>query len=126
MTAPADGTYFVEVRAAGGASMYNLTIGQTGTGGGYKCPRLSDEFVPGEVIVRFHGPQRGIQRGRESPAAIGMNAKAGAPGREMLLDDRRRQRLAADAGRLLGIPAGRSSVSALPTPSCSASCKPCR
>ena len=107
VTAPADGTYFVEVRAVGGASMYNLTIGQPAPAAAKNALRLSDEFVPGEVIVRFHAQQRG-SRPAPSAAAIGMKTKAGAPGREMLLDigeDIAQQQTL----RLLGIPAAQFS-----------------
>lgn len=102
LTAAVDGTYFVEVRAAAGASIYNLTIGRPAPAAAANVPRLSDEFVPGEIIVSFHGSQRASSAAAIADS-IGMTAQAGAPGREMLLavdGDGAWQR----AGRLLGIP----------------------
>ena len=110
VTAPADGTYFVEVRAVGGASMYNLTVGQPAPAAAKNALRLSDEFVPGEVIVRFHATQRGSGP-VPSAAAIGMKTKAGTPEREMLLDigdDIAQQQTV----RLLGIAAAQFGVRA--------------
>jgi serine protease len=110
VSAPADGTYFVEVRAVENASMYNLTVGQPAPAAAKNALRLSDEFVPGEVIVRFHAPQR-ASGPAPSAAAIGMLTKAGAPGREMLLaigDEIAQQQTA----RTLGIPAAQLSLRA--------------
>jgi hypothetical protein len=45
VTAPADGAYFVEVRAVANASMYNLTVGQPTPDAAKYALRLSDEFV---------------------------------------------------------------------------------
>ena len=45
---PADGDYFIEVRAKVSASNYNLTIGQSTADNLTESLRLSDEFVPGE------------------------------------------------------------------------------
>ena len=90
--------------------MYNLTVGQPAPAAAKNALRLSDEFVPGEVIVRFHAPQRGSGP-VASAAAIGMKTKAGAPEREMLLaigDDIAQQQTV----RLLGIPAAQLSVRA--------------
>lgn len=104
LTAAVAGTYFVEVRAATGASIYNLTIGRPAPAGAANVPRLSDEFVPGEIIVSFHGSQR--SSAAAIAGAVGMTARAGAPGREMLLavdDDGAWQQSA----RLLGIPEAR-------------------
>ena len=78
VTAPADGTYFVEVRAVGGASMYNLTVGQPAPAAAKNALRLSDEFVPGRghrslpcTATRLRpGPERRCHRhedqGRDS------------------------------------------------------------
>jgi serine protease len=110
VAAPADGTYFVEVRAVVDASMYNLTAGQPAPAAAEYALRLSDEFVPGEAIVRFRAPQRGSVPA-PSAAAIGMRTMAGAPGREMLLaigDDTAQQQTA----RTLGIPEAQLSVRA--------------
>ncbi len=50
---PGDGRYFVRVNAYLGASSYVLSIGQQTTPPSSQGLRLSDEFVPGEVIVQF-------------------------------------------------------------------------
>ncbi len=110
LVAPADGNYFIEVRATASASNYNLTIGQSPPVATAETLRLSDPFVPGEVIVRFEGDALSSMSLR-SPAGRaqlpGMQVKAGAPGRGMLLwfdeETGRRQAL-----RALGI---RPSVS---------------
>ena len=110
VTAPANGTYFVEVQAVGGASLYNLTVGQPAPAAAKYALRLSDEFVPGEVIVCFHAARRGSGPAA-SAAAIGMKTMAGAPEREMLLaigDDIAQQQTV----RTLGIPAAQLSVRA--------------
>jgi len=110
VTAPADGNYLVEVKSVGGASMYNLTVGQPAPALAKNAPQLSDEFVPGEVIVRFHAQQRSSDPAA-SAAAIGMKTMAGDPGREMLFDigdDIAQQQTV----RLLGIPAAQLSVRA--------------
>jgi serine protease len=55
---PADGTYYIRVEAAdyaglGTATVYVLNIGNKGSAVAGNAPRLSDDFVPGEVLVRF-------------------------------------------------------------------------
>ena len=88
LVAPADGDYFIEVRALASASNYNLTIGQSTSTALTQTLRLSDEFVSGEVIVRFEDddPSTAILRSSAGRAqSLGMQVKAGAPGRGMLL-----------------------------------------
>ena len=88
LTIPSAGTYFVEVYAYASASNYNLTIGQSATSATILDLRLSDEFVPGEAIVRFKDnvlPASGRDSIAARAAAVGMHARAGAPGRAMLL-----------------------------------------
>jgi serine protease len=88
LVAPADGDYFIEVRVLASASNYNLTIGQSTSTALTETLRLSDEFVPGEVIVRFEddAPSSEALRSSAGQAQLwGMQTKAGAPGREMLL-----------------------------------------
>ncbi|UCD27335.1 MAG: S8 family serine peptidase, partial [Planctomycetota bacterium] len=82
------GTYFIEVTAFSGASNYNLTIGQSGASVGIRSLRLEDEFVPGEVIVRFkddHKLTKGVPNAAGLAASVGLQVRAGAPDREMLL-----------------------------------------
>jgi serine protease len=88
LVAPADGLYFIEVRAVASASNYNLTIGHSTSGALTETLRLSDEFVPGEVIVRFEedDPASEVLRSSAGQAQLwGMQTKAGALSREMLL-----------------------------------------
>jgi len=87
--------FFVEVRAANGInnqvySNYVLTIGITGSS--LSVPheyKLSSEFVPGELIVRFNDKilPAGVQQDSLAMRAnsIGLQAVAGAPGRDMLM-----------------------------------------
>ncbi|MHC4446046.1 MAG: S8 family serine peptidase, partial [Planctomycetota bacterium] len=82
------GTYFIEVSVFSGASNYSLTIGQSGASAGMQSLRLEDDFVPGEVIVRFtedHKLTRGVYNAAGLAASVGLYARAGAPDREMLL-----------------------------------------
>jgi serine protease len=108
LTISGDDTYYIEVRALSSASNYNLTIGQSGASVGMRSLRLSDEFVPGEVIVRFednHSVTKDIRTTDNLAASVGLQARAGARGREMLLafdDENDRQR----AFRSLGIDPG--------------------
>ncbi len=88
LVAPADGDYFIEVRAIASASNYNLTIGQSTSAALTHTLRLSDEFVSGEVIVRFKDddPSPEILNSSAGRAQLwGMRTKAGAQGRGMLL-----------------------------------------
>jgi serine protease len=52
LTVPVSGRYYIQVLASEGASNYVLTVGQSlaisGTGA-----RLSDDFLPGEVVARW-------------------------------------------------------------------------
>ena len=50
---PAAGEYFINVKAFGGASNYNLVVGQTPLAVGDGSARLSADFVPGQAIVRM-------------------------------------------------------------------------
>jgi serine protease len=88
LVAPTDGDYFIEVRALASASNYNLTIGQSTSAALAETLRLSDEFVSGEVIVRFKNddPSSKVLRSSAGRAQLlGMQTKAGAPGRGILL-----------------------------------------
>ena len=88
LVAPADGDYFIEVRAVASASNYNLTVGQGTSAALTETLRLSDEFVSGEMIVRFEDddPSSGVLSSLAGRAQLwGMQTKAGEPGREMLL-----------------------------------------
>ena len=105
LTVPADGGYFIEVRAVDSASNYNLTIGISSVSAAGTCLRLSDEFVPHEAIVRFADAQGAAA----VASALGMDVSAGAAGREVLLrypGDNEKQTVL----RALGVTAGDTNV----------------
>ncbi len=82
LVVPADGRYLVQVQAFVGASNYVLSIGQnTALTEQLDTLRLSDEFVPGEVLVQTRDPAQS-QAGRLS--ALGLRALG--------TDESRRQR----------------------------------
>jgi serine protease len=93
LTVPASGTYFVRVVAWSGATLYRLSIGQgSATSTTSDAARLSDEFVPGQVIVQFRdGGDAGsastsTTRAYASVASrLGVRRIAGDPSRPMLL-----------------------------------------
>ncbi len=84
LTAPADGTWYIEVRAASGASIYNLNVGQAGGLDAPRAARLSDPFVPGELLVSLPGGTRGV-RSLERLESLGLRRLAGAPDRLLRL-----------------------------------------
>ena len=90
LTVAVSGTYFIVVEADDGASNYNLTIGYSSrTFAGKGILRLSDNFVPGEAIVSFKGDVTQGNSEKSSSllaSSVGMVAKAGAPGRPILLE----------------------------------------
>ncbi|MBI3546413.1 MAG: S8 family serine peptidase [Gammaproteobacteria bacterium] len=96
VTAPADGTYVIEVTAKAGSTNYILSIGRP-------TPKLASvdtqaEFVPGEIIVRFQN-RGGKTKSAASEslaaraAAVGLTPLSGSAGRPM------RMRLEKGAGR---------------------------
>ncbi|MBW2367705.1 MAG: S8 family serine peptidase [Deltaproteobacteria bacterium] len=102
LSAPVAGTYFVQVNAVetanlSSASNYTLTIGQPlPAKAGFLC-RLSDAFVPGEVIVRFTDASASnrIAPLSDRPEEYGLTSKTKTTGRIALLGweegaDRRR------------------------------------
>lgn len=102
ITVPSSGTYFVEVvafeDATEGAANYRLSLGQTLATGASEALRLTDEFVPGELLARTRTGRGPASSGhRRSPAAALADAHklvqiGGAPGREL------HYRLADEAG----------------------------
>ncbi|MDH3452963.1 MAG: hypothetical protein OEN20_11110, partial [Gammaproteobacteria bacterium] len=86
ITVPAFDTYFVEVCVASGASNYVLTLVESlAAAGGFDA---TADFVPGEVIVRFRETAEQTAGGDRQimAASIGLQAKAGGPGRALLMD----------------------------------------
>lgn len=84
LAVPHSGDYFIRVQAIQGASNYVLKIGHdplTATGW-----RLSDTFVPGDIIVRFTDETTSQRPDPQARAqSLGLAARAGAEGRNMLL-----------------------------------------
>ena len=88
LTAPADGSYIVRVEAASGSSNYTLSIGQA-SGLAEAEAEVQGEFVPGQVIVRFHDTLLPANAGdalSARAAQLGLRAKAGGAGRAMLFE----------------------------------------
>jgi serine protease len=82
------GTYFIQVFADSGATNYNLTVGAASAAADPGGLRLRHEFVPWEVIVRFeegHDALRSIATADGLAAAVGLQRRAGAADREMLM-----------------------------------------
>lgn len=85
----AAGTYYIRVYAYSGHSNYILSIGMQVMAMAEERPlSVTDDFVPGQIIVRFRDDMLTAQ-GTDSlyarSASTGLTAHAGAPGRSMLL-----------------------------------------
>ena len=94
LTAPASGLYYLQVKAVTGASDYLVDTGSSACAAGATALsasgalNINDEFVPGEVIVRFKADSSqaiASQNLNSKSASVGLLAKAGAPGRSMLM-----------------------------------------
>jgi len=85
---PADGVYFIRVFVFSGAPMYRLSVGQS-TVSAASSLRLSDDFVPGELIVTLKSARDPAAKASQSDAVLatryGTSRKGGNPGRAMLL-----------------------------------------
>jgi serine protease len=85
----AAGTYFIAVQSFAGASNYTLTIGiAPASVGSTSGISLTDDFVPGEVIVRFKDqvlPASGADTLSARANSVGLQAVAGGPRRPMLM-----------------------------------------
>jgi len=82
------GGYIIEVYAFMSASIYNLVIGQSVSTASAQDLRLHDEFIPGQVIVRFSegGESEDAATDSGNPAGtLAMRLEAGTSTREMLL-----------------------------------------
>ncbi len=90
ITVATSGTYLIHVKAISGASNYILSIG---IGVASSVARLNsdlsidDDFVPGDIIVRFKdAANTTVQNGLNAQAAmLNLKPKAGAAGRDMLM-----------------------------------------
>ncbi len=79
-----DDIYFIEVRASSGAAIYTLEVGQSSYSPTASQLHFSDDFVPGELIVNYSDSNVAMSAS-SSPASLGLETKAGAPGRPMRL-----------------------------------------
>jgi len=85
VTAPASGQYLIEVSAFSGASNYVLSIGQATNplSSAAAAPAPTEEYVPGQVVVRYGDRTvgRSVQRASEVAAAdatsLGLERLAG-------------------------------------------------
>jgi serine protease len=86
---PGDGTYFIDVFAYSGASLYRLSVGQSTFESAAAGLRLSDEFIPGELIVTMKKGGDASTQSAKGDAMVatrfGLRRKGGEPGRAMLL-----------------------------------------
>ncbi len=93
VNAPANFTgardFFIEVRAVAGQSNYTLVTGLTGLSVQDSNPRPTDNFVPGELIIDFRDTilPAGVTVDslHARAGSVGLQARAGAPGRSMLM-----------------------------------------
>ena len=92
LEAPEDGSYYVRVEAdlsMRTATAYALTIGLTSSATSLRTPRVSDDFVPGEVIVRFEDQaSKTVSTFADissKVSSMGFQTKAGVKGRDRLL-----------------------------------------
>ncbi|RMF95626.1 MAG: serine protease [Gammaproteobacteria bacterium] len=94
LSVAADGQYLVEVFAASGASTYVLSIGQPQPAL-QSGARLSDAFVPGELILRYRDQAAASSRASPPPrpGRAHLFRRGGAAGRALLM------RVAAQARR---------------------------
>ena len=94
LKAPEDGTYYVRVEAVEylhihTASVYALTMGQSGSPLAQYAIRLSDNFVPGEVLVRIEEQSKNTVSAFSNDSnpvfTMGFYTKTGTVGRDKLL-----------------------------------------
>ncbi len=91
---PENGNYYIVVCAFSGHSSYVLTIGNTTVLNSRDALRVQDEFVPGDVIVKFKNNTQSQLSAyaatgtllQSRAASIGLVAKAGQPGNAMLFN----------------------------------------
>ncbi|MCO6413728.1 MAG: S8 family serine peptidase [Thiogranum sp.] len=88
LTVTAAGTFLIEVYAFSGASNYVMTISQATGVVAADALHIGDEFVPGDVVVRFSdsASSSGLTNDMKLRSqSTGLAAKAGGPGRAMLM-----------------------------------------
>lgn len=88
LVVPSDGTYFVNPYAYDGASNYVLIIGNTQIMALPGSSRVSNQFVPGEAVVRYTPNDAQKMDSGISPMMmqLGFSLRAGTVDRDMLLN----------------------------------------
>ena len=85
LTVATAGSYVIEVFVFHGYSNYNLVIGQDIILAGADTLRLSDDFVPGELIVQMKETSSARSLQSDAMTSLGLTAKAGGSGRPVLV-----------------------------------------
>jgi serine protease len=83
------GTYYLKVHAVAGISNYILTIGQSAASVPTDILRLEQEFVPGEIVVKFKDALKTVSAKKtlqNKAAALGMLLKQGGAGYASLFE----------------------------------------
>ncbi|MFP4225950.1 MAG: S8 family serine peptidase [Desulfobacterales bacterium] len=84
LSAPDDGPYLIQVTTDIGASNYTLTIGQAQNSQNRSSLCLSQNFVPGEAIVKLAESKKITANTRELLTSLGMRQMAGGANRARL------------------------------------------
>ncbi len=92
LEAPSAGTFYVQVHAVSGATIYHLIIGQAGllATAMIQQPTAPVQFVPGQILLRFK-PGISSSAGRNLVSSIASGARQYSPGRYLLRLDETRQ-----------------------------------
>jgi serine protease len=77
ITIPADGSYRIAVRVFSGASNYRLTTGLTELPAQSDRLRLSEDFIPGDIIARFREGHRDVDSMAKRARFSGMRVRGG-------------------------------------------------
>jgi serine protease len=94
LSVPQDGTYYVRVQAVSyrnirTATGYTLTLGKSNSVTADTQLRLSDDFVPGEVLIRLHEQDSAgistFSKGNTELTTMGLSVHGDGSGRERLL-----------------------------------------
>ena len=86
LTVTTPGIYYIRVNALSGGSNYVLSVGVAIASVQSNGWRISDDFQEGDIIVQFKEAKAGpLQSLASRASSVSLQAKAGAPGRNMLL-----------------------------------------
>lgn len=84
VSAPRSGSFYLIVRTRAGAAHYILSIATAQAAPGIAQLRLSEEFVPGEVVARFK-QRHGLAAAGTGESAAGLTLKSAGTGGPVLL-----------------------------------------